>query len=502
MLFGRVTHVDARRAYGPTHTPPPGATALAGGLHPPELIVQDEMHLISGPLGTMVGLYETAIDYLCEREVDGVRRAPKIVCSTATVRRAREQIRALFNRSMAIFPARGIDHGDNFFATVDRILPSRRYVGVAASGRALRAVSVRTYATLLAAAAKHFDPEGAPEQPADPYMTLVGYFNSLRELGGMRRLVEDEVRTRVARFAEEKRPVGYPGTHPYAANRRLVLPAELTSRESTERVKRTKAQLAARRAAGGGMGGAGGTGGTEGLDTVLASNMISVGLDVDRLGLMVVTGQPKTTSEYIQATSRVGRRYPGLVVTCLSASRPRDRSHFERFVAYHESFYREVEATSVTPFSIQTLDRGLVGTLVSMIRHGIGEMTSPVGFMHLHDNRARAEEILSAFVTRGREHRAWDRAAEERISAELHARGINLLDVWEAIVRRAVEGAVQRTYSPLDRPKSDGKSVLYTAIDEPPTESDDKRFVAPTSMRDVEPETHVWLSLRQLDERS
>ncbi len=208
MLFGRATHADEKRAYGVMHDVPKGATPLPEGLLPPELIVQDELHLISGPLGTMVGLYEAAVDYLCERTVGGVRRVPKVVCSTATVRRAREQIRALFGREMALFPPRGIDEGDNFFArpaTITETKRGRLYVGVGASGRALRAVSVRTYASLLAAAQHSFDPKGESKQAADPYMTLIGYFNSLRELGGMRRLVEDEVYNRVATF-DEKRP--------------------------------------------------------------------------------------------------------------------------------------------------------------------------------------------------------------------------------------------------------------------------------------------------------
>lgn len=493
MLFGRATHLSARRAYGVMHDPPKGATVLPQGLYPPELIVQDEMHLISGPLGTMVGLYETAIDYLSERAIDGRRRAPKVVCSTATVRRAREQIRALFDREMAIFPPRGIDDGDNFFASVDHASKGRMYVGVAAPGRALRAVSVRSFATLLAAASKHFDPKGDPEQPGDPYMTLVGYFNSLRELGGMRRLVEDEVTNRVKNFSEEKRPHHFLGPHPWADGRRLLLPAELTSRASTESVKDTKRRLAVRSAKE-----------ADGpLDVVLASNMISVGLDVDRLGLMVVTGQPKTSSEYIQATSRVGRAYPGLVVTCLNASRPRDRSHYERFCAYHQSFYREVEATSVTPFSLQTLDRGMVGTLLSMLRHGISAMEPARGVMKLHEHRSLAETVLEALVTRGRQHRDWhDAEAEERIANELRARGKNFLDAWERVIDRAVEGAAERTWSRQDRRKAEGVPLLHTATDDPPADLDERRFQAPTSMRDVEPSTHIWLRFADLDKRN
>jgi hypothetical protein len=213
-----------------------------------------------------------------------------------------------------------------------------------------------------------------------------------------------------------------------------------------------------------------------------------------------VTGQPKTSSEYIQATSRVGRSYPGLVVTCLNVARPRDRSHYERFVAYHESFYREVEATSVTPFSMQTLDRGLVGTLISMIRHGILEMEPPLGMMRLHQNRERANAILEALIARARRHRHWqDAEGEERMAGELRARGRHFLDAWERVVQRARDAAAERTYSEFDRATEQGKEVLRTATAERPDDLDERRFVAPVSMRDVEPSTHIWIRYKPLD---
>ncbi len=491
MLFGRTTHVDDERAYGVMHEPPSAARSLPEGLLPPELIVQDELHLISGPLGTMVGLYEAAVDFLCERTVAGAPRPPKVVCSTATVRRARAQIQALFGREMSLFPARGVDEGDTFFSVVERDQPGRMYLGVGAPGRALRAVSVRAYATLLAAAQKHFNPRGEANQPADPYMTLVGYFNSLRELGGMRRLVEDEVANRV-KDVNDKRPASFLGSHPWAASRSLKMPAELTSRESTERVKDTKQRLGARRT----------MTDPEPLDVVLASNMISVGLDVDRLGLMVVTGQPKTTSEYIQATSRVGRAYPGLVVVCLHVMRPRDRSHYERFVSYHESFYREVEATSVTPFSGQALDRGLVGSMLSMVRHGIAVMEPPAGVMKLHDQRPVAERLLDWMVARARGHREFhDEEAETRIADLVRARGRHFFDAWERVADRAKAGATSRTYSRNDRSATEGLPLLFTAGEALPDDLDARAFQVPTSMRDVEPSVHVWLRFKQLDER-
>lgn len=492
MLFGRATHLDDERAYGVMHQPPARARSLPEGLLPPELIVQDELHLISGPLGTMVGLYEAAVDFLCERVVDGAPRPPKVVCSTATVRRAREQIMALFGRPMSLFPPRGVNEGDNFFSAVLHDQPGRLYLGVGAPGRALRAVSVRTYATLLSAAQKHFNAKGDPRQPADPYMTLVGYFNSLRELGGMRRLVEDEVANRVKEVESEKRPLFFLGPHPWAGNRRPKLPTELTSRESTDKVKETKRRLAARRT----------MTEPEPLDVVLASNMISVGLDVDRLGLMVVTGQPKTTSEYIQATSRVGRSYPGLVVVCLHVIRPRDRSHYERFVSYHESFYREVEATSVTPFSGQALDRGLAGAMLSMVRHGIAAMEPPTGVMQIHEQRPAAERLLSWMVSRARGHRFFqDEEAEARIADLVRARGRSFFDAWERVVDRARAGAAKRVYSRNDRAGTEGLSLLFTSSDEPPEDLDARHFQVPTSMRDVEPSVHVWLRYKQLDER-
>jgi len=218
--------------------------------------------------------------------------------------------------------------------------------------------------------------------------------------------------------------------------------------------------------------------------------------------LMVVAGQPKTTSEYIQASSRVGRSYPGLVVTCLHVMRPRDRSHYERFLAYHESFYREVEATSVTPYSHQTLDRGLVGTFLSMVRHSIARMGPPTGAMEIHDKRAVAERVLERLVARARGHRDFrDGEAEARLADYVARRGKSFLDAWERVIDAAKKGAATRQYSEYDGSKSAGKWLLYTATDEQPHDRDEREFLAPTSMRDVEPSVHVWARFKQLDER-
>ena len=241
-------------------------------------------------------------------EVDGKKIRPKIVASTATVRRAENQIRALFNRRQVdIFPPPGPDRRDSFFAETHSPQQSnaRLYVGIAAQGRSPKVVMLRTYLALLAAAQKAYDEAGRqeerPNNPADPYMTLLGYFNSLRELGGARRIVEDEVGNRLAGYGNRKR-VGE--TEGLFANRKIAYEAvELTSRVSTDKVAEAKRRLALPFCE------------KDRVDVAIATNMISVGLDITRLGLMVVFGQPKTSAEYIQATSRVGRDHerPGLV---------------------------------------------------------------------------------------------------------------------------------------------------------------------------------------------
>ena len=350
-FFGRVDRYDQHGFYGPCEKD--RGRPLPAPLQPPDLIIQDELHLISGPMGTMVGLYECALDELCSRVIDGKRVRPKIVASTATVRRAENQIQALFNRrEVDIFPPPGPDRRDSFFAETHPTGKSnpRLYLGLAAQGRSLKVVMLRTYLALLGASQKAYDADGGKknhDNAADPYMTLLGYFNSLRELGGSRRIVEDEVNTRLTGYVNRKRIGQKEGLF---ANRTIAYEVvELTSRVPTNEVSEAKRQLALR------------FHDKDRVDVAIATNMISVGLDITRLGLMVVLGQPKTCAEYIQATSRVGRDpdRPGLVVTLLNIHRPRDRSHFERFEVFHQSFYRTVEATSVTPFSPRALDRGL-----------------------------------------------------------------------------------------------------------------------------------------------
>ena len=482
MLFGRVAAFKGREMIPPGESVPRGAIKLPDGLRPPELIVQDELHLISGPLGTLVGLYETAVEQLSTRTgTDGRPIRPKIIASTATVRRAAEQVRALMGRSeVRAFPPQGPDPGETFFARVDgRPDVGRLYLGVAASGRAFRATVARVYQTLLSAAQLHFDAAGSPDQPADAYMTLVGYFNALRELGAMRRVVEDEVPQRTARI-DRRGPIGATAQRLFAV-RRVGQIVELTSRESTGKIKEAKNRLKQPF-----------TDEKKRVDVVLASNMISVGVDIERLGLMVVAGQPTTSAEYIQATSRVGRvaNRPGLVVTCYNMRRMRDRSYFERFVSYHESFYGWVEASSVTPFSGPALDRGLAAVLFAMIRHGHGELAPARGAMRVPDHPRVVERAIKALCDRAARQLDGD---SEGLASVVNARARDLADSWNSEIAKAREDNLTRGYSRFDLDKKGLARPMLHLADEDTISEIDAKFAAPTSMRDTEPSVHLWL---------
>jgi hypothetical protein len=487
-FFGRVERADRNGFYGPCD--PTLGSPLPAALHPPDLIIQDELHLISGPMGTMVGLYEAALDELCCRSEKGKKCRPKIVASTATVRRAEKQVRALFDRrTVDIFPPPGPDRRDSFFARVHAAKESapRLYVGVAAQGRSLKVILLRSYLALMAAAQKWYTANGGkknPSNPADPYMTLVGYFNSLRELGGSRRIIEDEVTTRLDGYGSRKRENETEGQFEKRQINYDVV--ELTSRVSTDKVAEAKRLLALPFTD------------KDHVDVAIATNMISVGLDITRLGLMVVLGQPKTSAEYIQATSRVGRDVrgvpadkPGLVVTVLNIHRPRDRSHYERFAFYHETFYRSVEASSVTPFSPRALDRGLAGTLVALARQGNAAMTPPLGAREILRQRPALDFVVEALSARA-ERLSENRAEAEKIRAQVRARAVDLLDEWSKIAHDLHNQGVALQYQ-LEAGAAQRLLYEFLNPDLKKLPLRHHKFRANRSMRDVEPSVNLWV---------
>jgi hypothetical protein len=487
LLFGGATRHDDDGFYGPA-TPGVGGN-LPMPLLPPDLVIQDELHLISGPLGTVAGLYETAIEALCVRSHEAGVRRPKIVASTATVRRAEGQIRALFGRAhVEVFPPPGPDRRDSFFAKTVRAAEAmgRLYVGIAAPGRSLKVVLLRSYLALATAAQRAWNEHGGTrndDNPADPYMTLLGYFNSLRELGGSRRIVEDEVTTRAKDYGSRLRVGETKGSF---ANRTVAFDKgvlELTSRVGTSEVAEAKRRLGLEFRD------------KERVDVALATNMISVGLDITRLGLMVVLGQPKTTAEYIQATSRVGRdaSRPGLVVTLLNVYRPRDRSHYERFCAWHASFYRGVEATSVTPFSPRAIDRAIAGAVVALARHAHPSLTPALGAIEMEKERARVEFVADAFGARAAAHDPLlDAEAAAALRQRLRARVLDLLDSWSKVAHQKREVGAGLQYG---NEAGGAPNLLFAPLDPALADqgADARKFKAHRSMRDVEPNVNLWL---------
>ena len=376
---------------------------------PPGLIIQDELHLIAGPLGSMVGLYEVLVEELCTDRRQPVAVPPKIICSTATIRRYREQVHALYRRSdTVLFPPPGLNATDSFFARYARepdgsLSRGRIYVGVHGPGLgSLQTAQVRTIGALLQAA------QALDGEARDPWWTVLLFFNSLRELGSTLSLIQSDIPDHL-RVLKNRLGVDWDDL------RSLRRIEELTSRLQNEEVPAAIKKLEV-------------TTTSDGIpvDICLASNIIEVGVDIDRLSLMAVIGQPKTTAQYIQVTGRVGRRVserPGLVVTIYSASKARDRSHFEKFRSYHEKLYAQVEPTSVTPFSRPVLDRALHAVMAAYTRQTANTHSAARPTPFPAATLARLRELLlvrvqdidpterrtleQVFARREREWRAW-----------------------------------------------------------------------------------------------
>ncbi len=427
---------------------------------PPELIIQDELHLISGPLGSMVGHYETAIDALCTNETNGARVRPKIVGSTATISRAESQVRALYGRPAFLFPPQALRAGDSFFAEERQDEEGRRYVGVFATALPSHVTSqVRTMAALLQAP-KLFGSSSPPS--VDPYWTMMGYFNSLRELGHAATLIRADIREylnamwdRLGLRLEATRKAGTDSRR--FINRDVELTSRVQSGDIPDILQRLFAQYtdATRH---------------EAIDVCFATNMIQVGLDIPRLSLMTIVGQPKTTSEYIQASSRVGRRVdsPGIVVTNYNPSRSRDRSHYEHFRSYHQTLYQHVEPTSVTPFAVPVRERALHALIVILCRFWGGPSlrerpTLPPGDLLIQRVKRTIKDRVMAV-----EHGEWSRT-EAHIDA--------IMRKWSV--------APRSKYGDF-RPPTEELPMMYPAGSQQHPQWPERPYPTPSSMRSVD----------------
>jgi len=391
-LFGRVDRLCSRDGYvaiGAEHSkhnktdelPASTLTPIRPFL-PPELIIQDELHLITGPLGTVYGAYETLIEDLCTYKNNGKKIKPKYVVSTATIKNAGEQAKCLYARkNTSQFPPNGFEIGDSFFITEIPVEenPFRKYVGVCAPGQSVKTALLRIYSIILQ---ESYDLSLKDEYKEfiDPYYSLVGYYNSIRELGGAVRLLQDDIPDRIQRIKKK---------YGMSKQRFLSRREEITSRMSSYEIPKKLKQLETTYDS------------KDCLDTAIATNMIAVGMDVDRLGLMVVTGQPKQNSEYIQATSRIGRAFPGLVVTLYNPYRPRDLSHYENFTGYHSQFYRFVEGTTATPFSARARDRVMHALIIAAMRLKYPSMATNADAVNIVDlTDQQIDDVTSLVVDR------------------------------------------------------------------------------------------------------
>lgn len=351
--------------------------AFDGVNRAPDLIIQDELHLLTGPLGTTAGLIESTMDVLW----GSMGHKPKYVAATATIRGADRDVRLMFGRSLNVFPPPVAKASDNFFAKEDHQNPGRIHVGILGSIGRSRTLLNQPAASLLQRVndIQHRYPQINPEL-LDPYHTLVGYFNSLRELGGAQASIPGQIASElIPRFAEKS---GFPP-------RELRERKELTSRRTSAELKEVKSAMKRRR------------NDPHCVDTVVTTNMFQVGIDIPRLGLMAIVGQPKSNSEYIQSSGRVGRRKPGLVLSLLRSNYPRDQSHFENFRVFHQELYRYVDRTSTTPFSQRSLDRGSATALTVLLRMGISELSGRHDLNNLlqsQEIRRRAEVLRDQFT--------------------------------------------------------------------------------------------------------
>lgn len=492
-------HHNARTAAGRNY--PATDVMKVGRLRPPDLIIQDELHLITGALGTAVGLFEGAIDVLSTWQHGGAPESktvkPLVIASTATVRKARDQVMNLYAREVEVFPPQVLSASDTFFSKEVSLskAPGRKYIGVCLHGARLTLAEIRLSEILLLAGQKLFDEHGAA---AEPYLTLVDYFSATRELAGMRRYLEDDVTTRVSGHPDKMN--GYP------RRRTPLVIGELTSRISSKEIGRTlthlaspfetthdsteaRKQMAAKLEAGVKL-----PARSLPFDVVLATSMLQVGVDVPRLGLMMIVGQPKNTAEYIQASSRVGResKKPGLVVTLANRARPRDMAHYEQFEHYHDTFYANVEALSVTPFSEAALERGLTSLLVSAARvidtaTDSSESLSPdavAGAGRVVKRRKRLDQLVEALVARAAQ------AGDDKASARMKSKLVLRLDKW---TEKATAQNGGLTYAKKSLPNQHVEMLLVSPEDSM-GEHGDRLFQVANSMREVQPEIDLLVS--------
>ncbi len=367
---------------------------------PPSLIIQDEMHLISGPIGTISGIYEAAVDQVIS-SIGGIK--PKMIAATATIRRASEQIKRLYASESNIFPSSGLNEDDSYFARTNYDLEGRLYIG--AMGQSdTQITSMIQVSSVLAQLPEVVE---LSSESKDAYWTQIVYHNSMKELAKTINTANDDIPNRLKII------------YPNMDRRSLENIAELSSN-----IKGADLSSILER-----MGNTIHDNNNDTIDMLPSTNMISVGVDVPRVGLMLINGQPKTTSEYIQASSRVGRGdVPGIVVTVYPATNPRARSHYEGFIPYHESLYKSVEPTSVTPYAEPARDRAIHAALVILMRYA-GDIGANEEAYLFDSKNSKMKKLINQLIVRMQNA---DQSEEKNIATQIKSK----VDEWEALIEK------------------------------------------------------------------
>jgi hypothetical protein len=427
-----------------------------GSNRKPELIIQDELHLLNGTLGSLVGLFENALLELCDN--------PKIIASTATVKNVDKQILGLYGREARVFPQYATNSDDTFFSKViDE--SKRKYIGVLPTGKTTVVTNLQLLASLMFARLEIWK-KSTDKSDADIFWTLLSYFKSLKEIGRFSNKINSELKPIIKQLQ-----VRYLIDDYNSANNYLKLSyrnIELTSRIPNEKIKKNLDKLDIQFN--------GDLKDHKAYDLVLATNMISVGLDVGRLGVMIMNGMPPNTAEYIQASSRVARKNEGVVFTLYDPFNSRDLSFYEDFVQFHKTFYKQVEPLSVTPFAENALDKMLFTLILAYFRH-----TTP------YTNNEAANSIV-----------------DDRIKNELRNNLLNLFQNHQ-FAQEDVQLIMEKTDTILRdwRYKVDAERNLKYYWYNHPKESlivplqekknDDETLVAMQSMRSVEPSAEILI---------
>ena len=432
---------------------------------PPDLIVQDELHLIDGPLGSMFGLYETAVDALCSSG----DQVPRYIASTATIKHAESQIQSLFTRDMFQFPPHGMEIEDSFFVHYpsgeqawDETHPGRVYMGICAPGRGAHTPLIRIWSRILKTGN---DLRGM--EHAGNFWTLVGYFNAIRELGGALALYRQDIVERLRKISEGS------DTREIDQSRTM----ELSSRIESTRLPSILKELETLK-----------TPVKQNPDAIFTTSMFGTGVDIPHLSLMAVQGQPKTTSAYIQATGRVGREYSAPVITFLRASRPRDMSHYEMFASYHHRIYLDVEPVSVSPFSGGALRRASGPVAVAFLRNmrdahvmwwnDTGDVVTEV------NSEPDIQQIGDLFENRF--SKLPESVKQGKIAQEIQNYIKSQIERWKTIAEQSGTSLVFNEYAMYRDPKND------VVLGDPVHKHARKQIVyenAPQSLRDVEETT-------------